>query len=153
MSWVTAVGDLLLACAVLALLAFAWMMLRRRLIARRGAVFDCSVRLSTTTPGSGWVLGVARYSGEWLEWYRLVDLALAPRLRWERARTVVVGQRAPSAVEAVVLRDGQQVAELEQRRTDRSTVEVAMAPEALTGLLSWLEAAPPGVGRYGSVAD
>ena len=66
---------------------------------------------------------------------------------------MVVGQRAPSAVEAVVLYDGQRVAELEQRRTDRNTVEVAMAPDALTGLLSWLEAAPPGVGRYGNVAD
>ena len=153
MTWVAAVEDLLLSGAALAVLVFAWLMLRRRLIARRGAIFDCSVRLSTTTPGSGWVLGVARYSGEWLEWYRLFGLTLVPRLKWERARTVVVGQRAPSAVEAVVLYDGQRVAELEQRRTDRNTVEVAMAPDALTGLLSWLEAAPPGVGRYGIVAD
>ena len=46
--------------------------------------------------------------------------------------------------EAVDLLDEQRIVGLQGPRDD---VELAMAPDSLTGLLSWLEAAPPGM-RY-----
>ena len=138
---------------LLVVVPIVWLMIRQRWLSRQGGTFECSMRLHTTTPSTGWVLGVARYSGEWLEWYRVFGLSLKPRVRLERARTTVVGQREPTSLESVVLYDGQRVAMLEQRKTDRAPIEVAMAPDALTGFLSWLESAPPGVGRYGNVAD
>ncbi len=153
MAWLTTAEVVLVTITLLLLLCFLWLVVRRRLISRSGGTFDCSARLTTTTPSSGWVLGVARYSGEWLEWYRLFGLSLQPRFRWERRRTVVVGERPPTAGEAVALYDGQRVVVLEQRQTQRQPVEIAIGHDALTGLLAWLESAPPGLGRYGNVAD
>ena len=117
---------------------------RRRLLARDGGAFECSVRLRTTAPGGGWVLGVARYGEDQLEWYRFFSYSVRPRCRFVRRSVRVIETRAPDPVEAVALYAGQQVLVLETRgaRTDRT--ELAMSPDSLTGLLSWLEAAPPG---------
>ena len=51
---------------LIALLAISLLMLagRRRWIDRLGGTFDCSLRLRMTTPGAGWVLGVARLARE-----------------------------------------------------------------------------------------
>ena len=69
----------------------------------------------------------------------------------ERAWTMAVEQRVPSTLESVALYDHRRIVLLEQRRTSREPRELAMTEESLTGLLAWLEAAPPGLGRYGNV--
>jgi len=97
------------------------------------------------------MLGVARYAGEYLEWYAAFGFGLKPRLRLERAWTMAVEQRVPSTLESVALYDHRRIVLLEQRRTSREPRELAMTEESLTGLLAWLEAAPPGLGRYGNV--
>ena len=51
----------------------------------------------------------------------------------------------------MALYDHRRIVLLEQRRTSREPRELAMTEESLTGLLAWLEAAPPGLGRYGNV--
>ena len=117
---------------------------RRRLLARDGGAFECSVRLRTTTPGAGWVLGVARYSEDQLEWYRFFSYSLRPRCRFVRRSVRVLETRPPDPVEAVALYAGQQVLVLETRGARAESAELAMSPDSLTGLLSWLEAAPPG---------
>lgn len=123
---------------------------RRRWLARKGGTFECSLRLSVTTPGTGWVLGVARYSGEMLEWYRFFSYRFAPRKSFPRHQVRVLTSRAPDAVEAVSLYSGQQVVQLEERTAglpqsnDFEHWELAMSGDSLTGLMSWLEAAPPG---------
>jgi hypothetical protein len=49
----------------------------------------------------------------------------------------------------VSLYAGQRVVRIETSTTDRPhAYELAMSGESLTGLLSWLEAAPPGVVGY-----
>lgn len=151
MDWAT-VAEIVAVVVVLAvLIPLVWVVIRRRLLARHGGTFDCSLRTPTATPGTGWVLGVARYAGEYLEWYAAFGFSMKPRLRLERAWTVAVEQREPSALEAVALYEQRRIVLLEQRRTDRDPRELAMSEESLTGLLSWLEAAPPGLGRYGNV--
>ena len=144
-------GWLLVACVVLlvALLATAGLValpLRRRWLAREGGLFECSVRLSTTTPGTGWVLGMARYNAEMLEWFRFFSYSLRPRKSFLRSEVRAVANRDPDAVEAVALYAGQRIVELEERgpgeiRSHRW--EIAMGDDSLTGFLSWLEAAPP----------
>lgn len=122
-------------------------LIRRRWLSRRGGLFECSVRLRPSTPGTGWVLGVARYSGERLEWYPIFNLSFRPWLTFVRARTRASAQRQPDAVEAVDLYDHSRIVRLDTVGADadnRGGYELALPPHALTGLLSWLEAAPPG---------
>lgn len=134
----------LIALAVPVILLYS----RRRWLSRQGGMFDCNLRLSSSTPGTGWVLGVARYEGEYLEWFRAVSLSFRPRVRFERRTTAVVGQRVPEPAERLVLYHDQSVVILEERAGRQVVRELAMSPESATGLLSWLEAAPPGLGGY-----
>ena len=52
-------------------------------------------------------------------------------------------------MEAVALKTGEKVLRIEiQDGHTEAEWELAMSQDSLTGLLSWLEAAPPGVRRY-----
>lgn len=137
---------LVLALFVLTLLLLA---LRRRWLARQGATFECSVRLSQTTPGSGWALGLARYNAENLQWFRFFSFSLRPRKSFLRNDVRVIETREPNQIEAVSLYAGQRVVSFEiVDDSITQTWELAMSPDSMTGLLSWLESAPPGVGGY-----
>ncbi|TQS44152.1 DUF2550 domain-containing protein [Cryptosporangium phraense] len=131
--------------AVALLLAFIFLLLavlfvRRLLIARSGAV-ELSVRLYRARLGRGWALGLARFAGDQLRWYRLFSFSPWPRRVLTRRDLVVVGRRDPSEQETLALLTGSVVLEC----TDRSgPVELAMSGSALTGFLSWLESAAPG---------
>lgn len=65
------------ALVVVALLAIGLFVfgLRRRLIQRSGGTFDCSMRWDVAEEpdisGKGWVYGVARYSGDRIDWFRV----------------------------------------------------------------------------------
>lgn len=129
----------LVVVAVLALVA------RRRLLARRGATFDCSVRFRAAAGPSPttWTWGVACYAGERVDWYRALSYSLRPRLSFARAALHVRQRRRLRPGEAVALRPAGIVVTCE---IDGQPVELAISEEALTGLLAWLEAAPPGQG-------
>jgi hypothetical protein len=148
MDWLGATEVLLLGALVLVLLWLVWVFGRRRWLGRQGGTFDCSARLETSIPNRGWVLGVARYSGDWLDWHRVFGFSLSPRLRFHRAGTTIADQRPPSAKEMLSLYEGQRVVSLVHTAGDVRTVEIALGGQELTGLLSWLEGAPPGRGRY-----
>jgi len=117
---------------------------RRRWLSRAGGVFDCSLRLTTATPGAGWALGVARYSGDNLEWFRVFSPSLRPKVIFPRSISHAGAQRDPDPIEALTLAD-QRILAMEF--TDGDSWELAMSVASLTGLLSWLESAPPGA-RY-----
>ncbi|MFI5956786.1 DUF2550 domain-containing protein [Cryptosporangium sp. NPDC051539] len=131
--------------AVALLLALVFVLLavlfvRRLLIARSGAV-ELSVRLYRARMGRGWALGLARFAGDQLRWYRLFSFSPWPRRVLTRRELVVVGRRDPSEQETLALLTGSVVLEC----TDRTgPVELAMSGSALTGFLSWLESAAPG---------
>ena len=107
-------------------------------------MFDCNLRLHTETPGAGWVMGVARYSGDNLEWFRVFSPSLRPRVIFPRSISHAGPQRDPDAIEALTLSD-QRILSMEF--IDGDSWELAMPVASLTGLLSWLESAPPGA-RY-----
>lgn len=148
MNWLGATELFLLVALVLVLLWLVWVFGRRRWLGRQGGTFDCSARLETAVPNRGWVLGVARSSGDLLEWHRVFGFSLAPRLRFNRTGTTIADQRPPSAKEMLSLYEGQRVVSLVHTSGDASPVEIALGGQELTGLLSWLEGAPPGRGRY-----
>ncbi|HET6699339.1 MAG TPA: DUF2550 domain-containing protein [Nocardioidaceae bacterium] len=117
------------------------LIVRRRWISRHGGTFEFSVRVRSSRAGRGWVLGVGRYSGDLLEWFRIFSLSPRPKLRFKRVELEYTGRRDPAGVEAYSLYSGHVIVSC---TTPTGALEVAMSPEALTGFLAWLEAAPPG---------
>lgn len=117
------------------------LVIRRRWISRHGGTFEFSVRVRSHKAGRGWILGVGRYSGDLLEWFRIFSLAVRPKRSFQRSELEYVGRRDAEGVESYSLYAGHIVVECE---TPSGSLQVAMSPEALTGFLAWLEAAPPG---------
>lgn len=149
MEWVGVV--LVIAVVLIALaLPLALLAVRRRWLARLGGTFECSLRLRKTTPSAGWVLGVARYSGGNLEWFRFFSYSLRPRATFVRAEVNVIENREPDPIEAVSLYTGQRIVRIEAGNDGAPPElwDLAMSSDSLVGLLSWLEAAPPGVPGY-----
>jgi Protein of unknown function (DUF2550) len=132
----------------LALLGLFVFGLRRRLIQRAGGTFDCSLRRPagvdaepSANSGKGWVYGVARYSGDRVEWFRVFSYAPRPRRVLERSAIAVLHRREPIGQEELALLSDSVVLACEHRGV---RLELAMSEDALTGFLAWLEAAPPG---------
>ncbi len=130
----------LLALGVVALVTLA---LRRRLLSANGGLFNCSLRERPARRGKGWMLGIARYAEDTLEWYRVFSWAPRPRWRLARRGLEIVARREPSTAEAHALLPGAVVVEC---TLDGRPLELAMGADALTGFLAWVEAAPPGRG-------
>ena len=147
--WLNVVSVLAL-CVALIALSLVVLALRHRWLNRMGGNFECSLRLRVTTPGAGWVLGVCRYNVGILEWFRFFSYSPRPRLTFPRRELRVLETRDPDPVEAVALSSDQTVVRVQVPGRPGEVLELAMSAESLTGLLSWLEAAPPGVRRYDS---
>ena len=111
---------------------------RRFVLERRGATVECALR----RPGGSWRLGVASYQLDEFCWYRIFGLWMRPEQTFPRRDLTVVTRRPPTAEEVTILGPGRIVAQC-QLGAD-GTVDLALAESALTGLLAWLEAAPPG---------
>ncbi|MGL4172729.1 MAG: DUF2550 domain-containing protein [Actinomycetota bacterium] len=126
---------LLLSFIYLAVIAF-----RRRWLSRGWGVFDCSVRMNPEARGR-WKLGVARYRGDGVEWFRVFDISPRPRRVFARSDLVIAGRRELHGVEALSLTPGFLVLQCKQAH---DALELAMSEESYTGLASWLESAPPG---------
>lgn len=136
--WLVDSAGLLLLLVVLYGLT---LLIRRRWISRNGGTFEVSVRVRSGRAGRGWVLGLGRYSGDRLEWFRIFSLSPLPKLVWSRSGLAYVGRRDPVGVEAYSLFAGHVVVSC---TTPEGAWEIAMSSGALTGFLAWLEAAPPG---------
>ncbi|WP_018351245.1 DUF2550 domain-containing protein [Longispora albida] len=141
---VTAIGIGVL--TLLCLLAAIY--LRRFVITRGGGTIDMTFRLTASVPGRGWSAGFARFAGRELRWYRLFSLSWRPRRVLLRPELVVAAKRQPEGAERVSVPPDSVILRI---TTPRGPVEIAFAEAALSGFLSWLEAAPPGpVGPRGS---
>ena len=114
---------------------------RRRLLQRLGGTIELSLRARPLRGGRGWVLGVGRFEGDALRWYRVFSMSVRPRRTLSRRDLAVVRRRDPAGGEALALLDGVVVMEC---RSTAGPVELAMDPSAVTGFLAWLEAQPPG---------
>jgi hypothetical protein len=137
MDYLQAIGAILAVGIGLLMALFV----RRLLISRGGGTVEVSVRLYRKQHGRGWALGLARFSGDKLLWYRMFSLAFRPREILSRKNLNVLSRREPNGSERVALLSGSVILECQ---TEHGPVEVAMDSAALTGFLSWLESAAPG---------
>lgn len=142
------VAEILGLFVALVLMSLVMLAARQRWLARLGGTFECSVRLQPGEQGTGWALGVARYNQGLFEWFRFFSYSLRPRLRLPRGEVRVLESRVPAMVESVALGADQRVIRVETAAPQApGQCELAMSQDSLTGLLSWLEAAPPGLRR------
>jgi hypothetical protein len=122
---------------VILILAAGVIAIRRFLLERGGGTVECGLR-----KGSGsWRLGLASYQREELCWFGIFGLSVRPHEVFPRRDLTVVSRRLPTDAEAATLGPGMIVVEC---KLGEDQVELAMGEAALTGLLAWLEAAPPG---------
>jgi hypothetical protein len=125
---------------IILILAAVGIAARRFLLERGGGTVECGLRRG---PNGPWRLGVASYQREELNWFGALGLTLRPDVVFPRRDLTVVSRRLPTDAEAASLGPGMVVVECKVGE-DTGTIELALGEEALTGLLSWLEAAPPG---------
>jgi hypothetical protein len=142
-----AVGDLLIPLEVvgallfLAIAALVGVVVRRRWLNHAVGTFDCSLRTGGGPRGKGWVLGVARYEADRIEWFRVFSVSMRPREVMRRADLMVQERRRPSGAEAFSIMSGFVIVRC---RRGNGYVELAMSEQSYTGFASWLESAPPG---------
>jgi Protein of unknown function (DUF2550) len=143
-AWLFAVFLVILVLAAVGIAA------RRYLLERGGGTVECGLR----QPGGSWRLGVASYQREELCWFGVFGVSMRPEEVFPRRDLVVVSRRLPTHAEAATLGPDMIVVECRFGEDGAAvfggppggtaTVELALTESALTGLLAWLEAAPPG---------
>ncbi|WP_283137275.1 DUF2550 domain-containing protein [Rhizohabitans arisaemae] len=126
MGQATAIVTVVLSLALLPVL-------RAVMLTRMRGSVSCYLR--PVAGGRKWRRGVARYAAGEIHWIPLIDIRMRPRHAIARRGLVVSVRRLPTPAEG--LPEGFWV-------VDCGSVSVAMSEDALTGFLSWLEAAPPG---------
>lgn len=127
----------------LVLLPFVLLYLRRRWLTGQGGLFDCAYQLTEKSPGTGWVLGMARYRGENLEWFRAFSLSVRPKKVFPRVVMAYVHQRPPAGLESIALFEGATIVTLKDR-VSGDLASLSMSRDEVLALMSWLESAPPG---------
>jgi hypothetical protein len=150
MGAVASVAGILL---LMGCLCLGYLAIRRVRLMRGGGVDVC---LRRQGPGrrparvardaaAGWHFGVGRYQGNEFAWYRLTSLRPGATAVLDRTEFKIVERRSPVSAEAYAL---PQAASVLRCRIGEREVELAMTPGVLTGFLSWLESAPPGLPGY-----
>ena len=126
---------------IILILAAVGIAARRFLLERGGGTVECGLRRG---PNGPWRLGLASYQREELNWFGALGLTMRPDEVFPRRNLTVVSRRLPTEAESASLGPGMVVVECRVGEDTGGIIELALGEEALTGLLSWLEAAPPG---------
>lgn len=120
------------------------LVIRRRVLSRNGGTFELSYRVRPERAGRGWLLGLGRYSGDSLEWFRIFSLSPRPKRVWPRVELTYAGRRAPEGVEQVSLYPDHVVVTCTM---PDGALELAMGESSVTGFQVWLESGPPGLAQ------
>ena len=120
------------------------LVVRRRVLSRHGGTFELSYRVRSERAGRGWLLGLGRYSGDTLEWFRIFSLSPRPKRVWQRAELSYGSRRQPEGVEQVSLYPDHVVVSC---ATPAGELEMAMGESSITGFQAWLESGPPGAAQ------
>ena len=129
---------------VCALLPLVLLYARRRWLTGKGGLFDCACLLRDDLPGGGWALGMARYVGEDLEWYRSFSFSLRPKRRFRRGVVTYERRRLPQGLEQFTLYEDSSIVVVRDAVTGETSA-LAMPTDSALGLMAWLEGAPPGM--------
>jgi hypothetical protein len=121
--------------ALLVVVGVAFQIRRRFLLFGLGAV-----TMWVRRPGMlRWSVGVAWYGSDALLWYRGLSFAVRPHERLSREAMQITGQRSVRRDDLALPGDLVVV----ECATSDGPRELAMDRSTVTGLLSWLESAPP----------
>ena len=137
------VALLLVLCYAIALVV------RRRYISRNGGTFELSHRARSAPTGRGWVLGLGRYSGDDLEWFRIFSLSPRPRRTWSRAGLAYLGRRDPEGHEQMSLYADHVIVTLQHRARRHRPGDEPVVPDGLPGLA---RGGPARLARRGAVS-
>lgn len=127
----------LIALAALVVVLF---ILRRYLLTRTLGAFDCSLRMDRAHVAGGWMLGVARYETDRLDWFRVFAVSPRPGRTLARSRLVVLDSRKAKRGEGYSVVPGAVIVRLGY---GQSVLELAMSEPDYNGFAAWLESAPP----------
>ncbi len=142
MDW-PVVAQLAAVLLLVVVLFFAGALLfRRRTLASRIGAFECFAELEGG-PGRRWVWGIGLYGESAFLWYPLFSLSWSPRLVMPRRGLSCAERREAGVGEFPELGVGGQVITLVQA-PDGKNWNLGLTQESAMGMLSWLEAAPPG---------
>src|SRR3954470_19451427 len=100
-------GEVLLPLAVVATLVtvlvglWAVVLARRLVLARGVGTFHCPLRRPNRRGRGGWVLGVARYEADRLDWFQVLTVSPRPTRSLARERLVIVDRRGGDEIGAV----------------------------------------------------
>ena len=131
--------------AIIALLALAvgGLVLRRHLLTRELGSFDCSLRVEDEAGRVRWMVGVARYEADRLEWFNVFGLTLRAARGLGRSHLEILDKRPPNSHDIYAVMPGWVVVRCDD---DGVVLELAMSQNAYNGFATWLESAPPGQG-------
>lgn len=130
--------ELVLAVAVALMVAFiVYIWLRRRYISSGKPLMLCAI---STAEHSRWRLGLARISGDRLDWFSVVGPSPRPGHSWVRHDLDLgapqrLSETVPGLPPDAVCVTG---------RSRSLDYELALSPAAYTALRAWLESSPPG---------
>ena len=147
MGWLGDVEWVVILVAVLIVMACAGLFVRRRLLSSNGGVFDCGMRTWKAGQPGSWTMGMARYHGDVFQWFRAFSLLPSPTVQLPREAIHISQRRGATDLEALVLFEDHLVIAVDES-AEQPRRELSMTSQSLTGLLSWLEAAPPGGASY-----
>jgi hypothetical protein len=133
--------EVVVGIVLVLVLPFLAVSARRRVLSHSGGAIELSLRLKPRSQGRGWVLGVGRFVGDDLQWFRVFSLSPRPRRTISRREVAVQARRLPRGPESLALLKNVEIIEL---TSPGGLVEIALDGSALTGFLAWLEAQPPG---------
>lgn len=114
---------------------------RRMVLQRPMGTFACSVRLGGVTSRKGFRYGIGRYHGDRVEWFEIFSFSPKPRHVFARRDLQLRARRRARPDEVHGMPASTMVLECVH---GGNGLELAMTPDALTGFMSWVEAAPPG---------
>lgn len=146
-----AVIVLLVALLAVAVGCLVGLYARRRWLSRQGGMFDMEARPYAADAVAGWTMGVARYSDDTLQWFKIFSLSWRPRRRFRQGEWTLVGTRDMRPAEASQLYADQRVVHIRSRHGEE--LELALDAPSVIALISWLEAAGPGAAKYGNTAE
>lgn len=129
------IGLLVVMAAVLAYAAWRW----RRVVNSGG--IEVAFRWRTDQADRGWHRGIGRYEGADFAWYRVFSMRSGADRVVNRDDLEIAERREPTDTEAYALPAGATVLACDLAGCP---LDIALAPGALIGFLSWLESAPPG---------
>jgi hypothetical protein len=145
------VGELFVPLIVLGTAAFLFLfvvgvfVLRRYLLGRGFGSFDCSMFDPARRRGAGtWILGMARYEDDRLDWFRVLTLTPRPDSSLVRSELSILDRRDPVGAELHAVLPGWTIIRCAYRET---ILEFSMSEAACNGFATWLESGPPGPNR------